>query len=160
MRTEPVRRWRSLVLTAAAAATLFTAASCSDDGDGDAADETPTTETSEFCAAVEELGDSLAALTDVDVTRDGTDELRAALDTVTDDIEAIPDATGDGSDESDAAIEEVRTAFDALKEAVTEAGDAPSAGDAVEAIGAAVIDLAEAAGALTETLLPECGEAG
>jgi hypothetical protein len=160
MRTQPVRSWRSLILTAAAAVTVFTVASCGDDGDDDSTAATPTTETSEFCVAVEELGDSLAALTDVDVTRDGTDELRGALDAVTDDIEAIPDATGDGSDEADAAIEDLRTAFDALKEAVTGAADEESADDAVEAVATAVTDLASAAGALTETLLPECGEAG
>jgi hypothetical protein len=139
---------------------VLTGASCSDDGDDDSTSATPTTGTSEFCAAVEELGDSLAALTDVDITRDGTDELRGALDAVTDDIEAVPDATGDGSDEADAAIEDLRTAFGALQDAVVDAGDEESAGEAVEAIGAAVADLAEAAGALTGVLRPECGAAG
>jgi hypothetical protein len=141
-------------------ATVFTTVSCSDDGDDDATSATPTTETSEFCAAVEELGDSLALLTDVDVSRDGTDELRNALDAVTDDIEAVPDATGDGSAESDAAIDDLRTAFGSLKDAVTGAADSESASDAVEAVAAAVTDVADAAAALTEVLRPECGEAG
>ena len=69
MRTQPVMRWRGLVLTAAAAAMVLTGAACGDDGDDDAAGSTSTTaEVSEFCGAIEELGDSLAALSDVDIT--------------------------------------------------------------------------------------------
>jgi hypothetical protein len=160
MRTEPVRRWRGLVLTATAVVTVFTGAACGDDGDDDSTATTPTTETTEFCAAIEELGDSLAALTDVAVTREDTDELRAALDAVMDDIEAIPDAAEAGYDEVDDEVEDVRTASDALSETVAGAGDEERTSDAVATIGAAVTDLAEALGALGEALRPDCQGTG
>lgn len=105
-----------------------------------------------YCNAGEDLQDSVAALTDVDLIAEGTDGLDSALDAITDDLDTLKDAA------TDTAADDV----DAVEAAVSDFGDALSSlggelsSENVDGVVTAVESMASAVNGLATTLT-DCG---
>jgi hypothetical protein len=139
---------RHAALAGLAAASVLGLAACGDDGgDGGDGDE-GAAEGAGVCEARDELTESFAALGDIDVVNDGTDAVRAAVDSIGEDLEALREAAGD---EADDELDAVGAAVDDLRTAVGDLG-----GESVGAVGTALADLSVALGDLVLALAQDC----
>jgi len=125
----------------AAALVLLVAVGCGDDDD----------DSSAVCEDRDQLSASVQALGDVDVTADGVDALRTAVDDVVDDVDQLAEDAGDElSDEIDA----VRDAISDVGTVLGTIGDQSVAG-VIESLQAELTELSDAAQALVD----EAGQA-
>jgi hypothetical protein len=121
----------------------------------DAEDESATTIGAEdVCAARDDLDAELAAMSEIDVVAEGTDAVRANAEAVSEDVDAIIDVAGESAADE---VDELRDARNELTAAVTGAAYVDNA-EAAEAISAAIGDLVDAIGAVSDAAFPECDE--
>lgn len=101
-----------------------------------------------YCAAGEELGSSLGALTDLDLIAEGTSGLESAVQQVQDDVSELRDAATDAtSDDVDALNDAIGT----LESASSDLGGDLTSENAA-AVSTAIQGVASAAGAVFDTL--------
>ena len=134
---------------AGALATLLALGACGDDDDGNQAAnstaEATTTSTSEaLCAAIDDLEQDIGALADIDVVADGTDELKARLTTIREDLAKIKEQAPDTAPDEAEAFDDTLASLD---DAITAVGNgsltAESAQDVVAA-GASTVEAGQA----------------
>ena len=124
----------------AAALLLLVAVGCGDDDD----------DSSALCTDRDQLSASVQALGDVDVTADGTDALRTAVDDVVDDVDQLAEDAGDElGDEVDA----VRDAISDVGTTLGSIGD-QSVSSVLESLQSELTELSDAA----QTLVDEAGQ--
>lgn len=121
-------------------------AACGDDDDS-------ATPTPSVCDDADALRESVESLTELDVVATGTDGLKAAIDEVLADVEAL---AGSASDLLAPDVDTLQQAVEDGRDTLSDIPDDATLVDRLTAVTAALTDISSAWTGLQETLSGEC----